>query len=317
MYHAKVKGKTTCKKFDLRVTIKPAPETAKKPQDAKSSMILDICTRYLGDVDATMSILDISMMTGFIPDTNDLELLSSGVDRYISKYEMDKAFSNKNTLIIYLEKISHSEEDCLSFKVHQFFNVGLIQPGSVKVYSYYNLEESCTRFYHPEKDDGMLSKLCHNEMCRCAEENCFMHQSQDQVSLNERLDKACEPGVDYVYKTKLTTIELSDDFDEYIMTIEQVIKSGSDEVQAGQERRFISHVKCRNALKLQKGKQYLMWGLSSDLWGEKPNTSYIIGKDTWVEHWPEAEECQDQKNQKQCEDLGAFTETMVVFGCPN
>lgn len=28
-------------------------------------------------------------------------------------------------------------------------------------------------------------------------ENCFMHQSQDQVSLNERLDKACEPGVDY------------------------------------------------------------------------------------------------------------------------
>lgn len=317
VYHAKVKGKTTCKKFDLRVTVKPAPETAKKPQDAKSSMILDICTRYLGDVDATMSILDISMMTGFVPDTNDLELLSSGVDRYISKYEMDKAFSNKNTLIIYLEKISHSEEDCLSFKVHQFFNVGLIQPGSVKVYSYYNLEESCTRFYHPEKDDGMLSKLCHNEMCRCAEENCFMHQSQDQVSLNERLDKACEPGVDYVYKTKLTTIELSDDFDEYIMTIEQVIKSGSDEVQAGQERRFISHIKCRNALKLQKGKQYLMWGLSSDLWGEKPNTSYIIGKDTWVEHWPEAEECQDQKNQKQCEDLGAFTETMVVFGCPN
>lgn len=97
--------------------------------------------RYLGDVDATMSILDISMMTGFVPDTNDLELLSSGVDRYISKYEMDKAFSNKNTLIIYLEKISHSEEDCLSFKVHQFFNVGLIQPGSVKVYSYYNLGE--------------------------------------------------------------------------------------------------------------------------------------------------------------------------------
>lgn len=47
------------------------------------------------------------------------------------------------------------------------------------------------------------------------------------------------------------------------------------------------------------------------------STSYIIGKDTWVEHWPEGEECQDQKYQKQCEDLEAFTETMVVFGCPN
>ncbi|XP_052602753.1 complement C3 [Peromyscus californicus insignis] len=317
VYHAKVKGKVTCKKFDLRVTTAPAPDTAKKPQGAENTMVLNICTRYLGDVDATMSILDISMMTGFMPDTDDLQLLSQGVDRYISKYELNKEFSTKNTLIIYLEKISHSEEECLSFKVHQFFNVGLIQPGSVKVYSYYNLEESCTRFYHLDKEDGMLSKLCHNEMCRCAEENCFMHQAQEKVSEKERLEKACEPGVDYVYKTKLVTTELSDDFDEYIMTIQQVIKSGSDEVQAGQERRFISHIKCRQALKLQKGKQYLLWGQSSDLWGEKPNTSYIIGKDTWVELWPEADECQDEENQKQCENLGSFTENMVVYGCPN
>lgn len=45
---------------------------------------------------------------------------------------------------------------------------------------------------------------------------------------------------------------------------------GSDEVQAGQERRFISHVKCREALRLKDGKYYLMWGVSSDLWGDKP-----------------------------------------------
>ncbi|XP_049981294.1 complement C3 isoform X1 [Alexandromys fortis] len=317
VYHAKAKGNAACKKFDLRVAIEPAPDTAKKPADAKRTMTLSICTRYLGDVDATMSILDISMMTGFVPDTNDLERLSTGVDRYISKYEMNSAFSTKNTLIIYLEKISHSEEECLSFNVHQYFNVGLIQPGSVKVYSYYNLEESCTRFYHMDKEDGMLSKLCHNEMCRCAEENCFMHQAQEEVSLDERREKACEPGVDYVYRTRLVATKLSNDFDEYIMTIEQIIKSGSDEVQVGQERTFISHIKCRQALKLQNGKQYLLWGLSSDLWGEKPNTSYIIGKDTWVELWPEAEECQDEENQKQCENLGAFTEYMVVYGCPN
>uniref|UniRef100_A0A8D2DWE0 Complement C3 n=1 Tax=Sciurus vulgaris TaxID=55149 RepID=A0A8D2DWE0_SCIVU len=319
VYHAKVKGKVTCKNFDLRVTIKPAPATGEGVRallPLGSNNLLSAFSRYLGEQDATMSILDISMMTGFVPDTNDLELLSTGVDRYISKYELNKAFSNKNTLIIYLDKISHTEEDCLSFKVHQYFNVGLLQPGSVKVYSYYNLEETCTQFYHPEKEDGMLSKLCHKDMCRCAEENCFMQQ-QDDVTLNDRLDKACEPGVDYVYKTKLVRSELSEDFDEYIMVIEQTIKSGSDEVQAGQERRFISHIKCREALKLEEGKHYLVWGLSSDLWGEKPNTSYIIGKDTWVELWPEAEECQDEENQKRCQDLGAFAESMVVFGCPN
>lgn len=100
-------------------------------------------SRYLGNQDATMSILDISMMTGFSPDTEDLKLvwrswaqelgsmgrslgsgrswregdaggiftsptlsqLSTGVDRYISKYELNKALSNKNTLIIYLDKV--------------------------------------------------------------------------------------------------------------------------------------------------------------------------------------------------------------------
>uniref|UniRef100_A0A2K5DPU5 Complement C3 n=1 Tax=Aotus nancymaae TaxID=37293 RepID=A0A2K5DPU5_AOTNA len=317
MYHAKAKGQLTCNKFDLRVTITPAPETEKRPQDAKNSMVLDICTRYLGDQDATMSILDISMMTGFAPDTEDLKKLSNGVDRYISKYELDKAFSDRNTLIIYLEKVSHSEEDCLSFKVHQYFNVELIQPGAVKVYAYYNLAESCTRFYHPEKEDGKLNKLCRDELCRCAEENCFIQNSGDEITQEERLDKACEPGVDYVYKTRLVKIQLSSDFDEYVMAIEQIIKSGTDEVQVGQQRTFISPIKCREALKLEKGKLYLMWGLSSDFWGEKPNISYIIGKDTWVEHWPEDDECQDEENQKQCQELGTFTENMVVYGCPN
>ena len=41
-------------------------------------------------------------------------------------------------------QISHMHEDCISFKVHQYFNVGLVQPGSVKVYSYYNLGERPT-----------------------------------------------------------------------------------------------------------------------------------------------------------------------------
>ncbi|XP_066201395.1 complement C3 [Saccopteryx leptura] len=317
MYHAKVSGKITCRKFDLRVNIRQAPATVKKPQDAKNTMFLNICARYLGKEDAAMSILDISMMTGFAPDYDDLKQLSSGTDRYISKYEMDKAFSNKNTLIIYLDKISHTQEDCITFRVHQFFNVGLIQPGAVKVYSYYNLDETCTQFYHPEKEQGMLSKLCHNELCRCAEESCFMHQGEDKVTPDDRLDKACEPGVDYVYKTRLLKKTLSDDFDEYTMVIEQTIKSGTDEVLAGQERKFISHIKCREALKLQEGKHYLMWGLSLDLWGEKPNISYIIGKDTWVELWPDADECQDEENQKLCRDLASFTENMVVFGCPN
>uniref|UniRef100_A0A2K6D5R0 Complement C3 n=1 Tax=Macaca nemestrina TaxID=9545 RepID=A0A2K6D5R0_MACNE len=313
MYHAKAKGQLTCNKFDLKVTIKPAPETEKRPQDAKNTMILEICTRYRGDQDATMSILDISMMTGFVPDTDDLKQLANGVDRYISKYELDKAFSDRNTLIIYLDKVRLHQPSLGGFHGH----VDLYLAGLVFSFQLLSLAESCTRFYHPEKEDGKLNKLCRDELCRCAEENCFIQKLDDKVTLEERLDKACEPGVDYVYKTRLVKSQLSNDFDEYIMAIEQIIKSGSDEVQVGQQRTFISPIKCREALKLEERKHYLMWGLSSDFWGEKPNLSYIIGKDTWVEHWPEEDECQDEENQKQCQDLGTFTENMVVFGCPN
>uniref|UniRef100_A0A8C2NTT9 Complement C3 n=1 Tax=Capra hircus TaxID=9925 RepID=A0A8C2NTT9_CAPHI len=320
MYHAKLKGKVSCKKFDLRVSIHPTLEPGERSGDPICYSSPNPVLLYLGDQDATMPWAQGLGSMGRSPG-------------YISKYEMNRD-SNKNTLIIYLDKVSHTQEDCLSFKVHQYFNVGLIQPGAVKVYSYYNLDETCIRFYHPDKEDGMLSKLCHKDTlgalnrkwvfdCVPASppthpsENCFMHHTEKAITLEDRLDRACEPGVDYVYKTRLLQKNPSPPPPPPPVQLPFPSPPGSDEVQVKQERKFISHIKCREALKLKEGAHYLVWGVSSDLWGDKPNISYIIGKDTWVELWPEAEECQDEENQKQCEDLASFTENMVVFGCPN
>ncbi|XP_042303585.1 venom factor-like [Sceloporus undulatus] len=126
-------------------------------------------SRYLGEVDATMSIIDVSMLTGFAPDVSDLKRLSKGVDRYIAKFEIDKGYSERGNLIIYLDKVSHLKDECVQFKIHQFFEVGLIQPASVKVYSYYNLDEQCTKFYHLSNESGLLSNICHGDVCQCAE----------------------------------------------------------------------------------------------------------------------------------------------------
>ncbi|NXI97092.1 VCO31 factor, partial [Psophia crepitans] len=267
VYNAKVPEKDNkCDSFDLQVQVEDV-KTGKEQEGVFRSVKITICTRYLDNVDATMSILDVSMLTGFFPDLQDLKRLTEGVDRYISKFELDQGESDRSNLIIYLDKISHKAEECFSFKAHQRFQVGLIQPAAVTVYSYYKIDDRCTRFYHPDKAGGQLSKICYGDVCRCAEENCFMrHQQDTQITVNQRIERACEPGVDYVYKVKLIAEEQSPSHDNYIMTILSVIKMGTDEDPAGSNRTFVSHRQCRDALKLQIGQDYLLWGLATDLW---------------------------------------------------
>ncbi|XP_078541458.1 complement C3 [Lissotriton helveticus] len=305
-----------CKNFDLEVKVQ-MDINAQKPEGARSTVLIEICTRYLGDVDSTMTILDISMLTGFSPDIDDLRRLSEPVDRYISKFEIEKGLSDKGKLIIYLDAVSHKENDCFSFKAHQYFQVGLIQPAAVTVYEFYSLESRCTKFYHPDKESGLLSKICQGDVCRCAEENCFMQKFVGEITVGQRIEEACAPGVDYVYKAKLTRSEKTDNYDNYMMSITNVIKPGSDEAPEGKIRRFISHKKCRNSLKLEDGKSYLIWGLNTDLWTQKDEFAYYIGKDTWIEWWPSPEECTNAEHVKICEEFSDFTENVMIFGCPN
>uniref|UniRef100_A0A8D0DR14 Alpha-macroglobulin receptor-binding domain-containing protein n=1 Tax=Salvator merianae TaxID=96440 RepID=A0A8D0DR14_SALMN len=172
VYNAKIREEASqCKNFALDVSVEEI-QLSKFELWLKGShgaVKIKVCTRFLGPVDATMTIIDISMLTGFAPDTEDLKRLSEGVDRYISKFEVDKIMSERGNLIIYLDKVSHKEDECLQFKAYKYFEVGLIQPASVRVYSYYDLDEQCTKFYHPAKGSTLLSKICHGDVCRCAE----------------------------------------------------------------------------------------------------------------------------------------------------
>ncbi|XP_010188819.1 PREDICTED: complement C3 [Mesitornis unicolor] len=318
IYNAKVPEKDNkCDSFDLQVQVEDV-KMGKEEEGVIRSVKITICTRYLDTVDATMSILDVSMLTGFSPDLQDLKRLTEGVDRYISKYEIDQALSDRSNLVIYLDKVSHKAEECFSFKAHQRFRVGLIQPAAVTVYSYYKIDDRCTRFYHPDKDGGQLSKICYGDVCRCAEETCFKRQKDEvPITVNQRIERACEPGVDYVYKVKLVALEQSPSHDNYIMTILSVIKMGTDENPAGSNRTFVSHQQCRDSLRLQMGQDYLLWGLATDLWVTGGRFSYLIGKDTWLEAWPSEVACQESDLQPLCQDFIEFAEAMTMFGCPS
>eukprot|EP00079_Xenopus_tropicalis_P019381 XP_012808981.1 PREDICTED: complement C3-like [Xenopus tropicalis] len=318
VYHALTTEKQMeCKNFDLSVTVNEE-KYLKLPDGVVAAVSIEVCARYLKYSDATMSIVDISMMTGFSPDTNSLNNLMKGVDKYISKYEINKGANERGTLILYLDKISHTEPECVKFYAHQYFAVGLVQPASVTVYDYYTPENRCTKFYHVKESSALYGKICQGDVCRCAEENCFLQQKIDsKVTASDRMDMACAPGVDYVYNATVKEVQRKESFDNYVLTVGKVIKQGTDQVGENEERNFISHIKCRKALDLKVGRDYLIWGITGDLWKQPDGYSYIIGKDTWIEWWPSERDCQRRENYDICDIFEDLSENLLIAGCSN
>ncbi|KAG7491368.1 hypothetical protein MATL_G00002870 [Megalops atlanticus] len=107
LYHALPEEKVTdCKNFDLQVKIEKQPEVG--DENALETYKMTIEMTYLSpERDATMSILDITMLTGFIADKKDLD------------------------------RVSHKLSDRVVFRVHQMTRVGLLQPAAVTLYEYY------------------------------------------------------------------------------------------------------------------------------------------------------------------------------------
>ncbi|KAH1179024.1 complement C3-like [Mauremys mutica] len=153
------------------------------------------------------------------------------------------------------------------------------------------------------------------------------------ITLNRRMEEACKPGVDYVYKTRLVRIQQVDSSDYYIMEIVELIKAGTDEDPQGKTHPFISHIKCRESLRLElelnpdSPRSLTLDHHSSQ---RLPNyftstnhfvsaiswLSYIIGKDTWIEKWPNEDECRKPDFQNLCQEFLEFSQTMTMFGCP-
>uniref|UniRef100_A0A3Q4C054 Complement component c3a, duplicate 5 n=1 Tax=Mola mola TaxID=94237 RepID=A0A3Q4C054_MOLML len=315
-YYALPKEETSdCQKFNLSVQLIP-----EKMDDEEHVYKLKIEVLFKDkDFDAKMSILDIGLLTGFNPNTHDLDLLAKGSARIISKYEMNTALSEKGSLIIYLDKVSHIRPDEITFRIHQKMKVGLLQPAAVSVYEYYD-QKHCVKFYHPKRTAGHLLRLCRNEECTCAEENCSM-QKKDKVSNDERTNMVCETSpiskIDYVYKVRLEEFIEGLSTDIYTMKILTIIKEGTyDKSSLSNLRPFLSYPHCRQSLSLVKGKTYLIMGTSKDIRKDEDINSYqyILGERTWIEYWPTKTECQSDMRPT-CMGLEEMEQQYTIFGC--
>uniref|UniRef100_A0A671NU22 Complement C3-like n=1 Tax=Sinocyclocheilus anshuiensis TaxID=1608454 RepID=A0A671NU22_9TELE len=156
-----------CNVFDLSVQMKK--EHAGRIHHDSSSCV--------SERDASMTVVDVGLLTGFKVDENDLSKLSKGKEKYIERFEMNMELSEHGSLIIFLNKVSNKEKERVVFRMHKINEVGMLQPAGVTVYEYNAPDDRCVKFYHPHKKDGALNRLCHEDLCQCAEGACKVNNA--------------------------------------------------------------------------------------------------------------------------------------------
>ncbi|KAF4118189.1 complement C3 [Onychostoma macrolepis] len=302
-----------CNAFDLSVQMEK--ESAVSYDGASESYQITIEYIFKDKLrSSTMSILDIGLLTGFKVDERDLSKLSSGKDKYIQSFELNKELSERGSLIVYIDKVSNKEKERIVFGMHKMNQVGMLQPARVTLYEYNAPDKRCVKFYHPYKKDGSLNRLCHEELCQCAEENCSL-QKNEHIDEDKREEKACEREVEYVYKTSVLEMGFSLHADIYNMTVEKVLKEGSDPDVEGNVRSFLAHPFCRDFLKFEKGKTYLIMGQTKTLPRIGGKLRYHLGEDTWIEYWPTDKEGQTPKHRAKYIGITSLADKLIRFGC--
>ncbi|XP_032389036.1 complement C3 isoform X2 [Etheostoma spectabile] len=310
-----------CQKFNLSVQLLPE----KMDEEEKIYKLKIEILNKDRERNESISILEIGLLTGFTANTDDLSLLSKGRARTISKYTVNPAQSERSSLIIYLDKVSHTRPEEITFRIHQKLKVGVLQPAAVSVYEYNNHQSSnkthCVKFYHPERRGGQLLRLCRNDQCECAEENCSM-QKKGNVSNDQRTAKACETEVhskiDFVYKVRLEDFTDGLSTDIYTVQVLEVIKEGSSDVgPTGKLRTFLSYRHCRAALDLRTGKTYLIMGASKDIYRDTRSQSYqyALAERTWIEYWPTDVECETDEYDPICAGILEMVQQYTQHGC--
>ncbi|KAM6216767.1 complement C3-like [Rhynchocyon petersi] len=305
MYHSIPESEEdTCNHYHLNVTFSASEEKRR----GQETFQLRAETRFLGDREATMTIIEVSLLTGFYPNEDDLKLLTDDVEMYAFQYET-KTQSSDSTVVLYLEKLSQEENTVLGFRVHRLLQAEFLQAALVTVYDYYEPALRCRAFYNLPTEESSLRKICHKDVCRCAMGQCPELRKDQRLRQEELRAAACEAGVDFVYKARLEAVEAADSkpYVYYNMQLQMVIKSGTDSAVPPTMKTFVSHATCHHSLGLQEQESYLIMGQTSDLWRIKSAYIYALGKDTFLLRWPADGEL--------LAELEGFSEYLHSHGC--
>ncbi|XP_041797665.1 complement C4-B [Chelmon rostratus] len=262
-----------------------------------------------------MAIADITLLSGFEAVTEDLDKLKAGPEQYITHYEV-----SHGRVVIYFNELFESEE-CIKFDAIQRVPIGLLQPAPAVFYDYYEPSKKCTVFYSAPQRSKVVSKLCSEDVCQCAERPChkirntFQLQRGRRVTKSDRLQHACFfPVVDYAYVVEVFNVSMKSNFELYKMNVKEVLRSHGDIlVRESSVRVFAKRRQCKGQLDL--GKQYLIMGKDGSTTDSHGMMQYLLESNTWVEREPSPEECKKSAHRLACKEFIAFADEYKIDGC--
>ncbi|KAM7383630.1 hypothetical protein PAMP_003265 [Pampus punctatissimus] len=258
-----------------------------------------------------MAIADITLLSGFEAVEEDLDRLKQAPEQYISHYEM-----SYGRVLMYFNKLLDSEE-CISFDAIQRVPIGLLQPAPAVFYDYYEPKRKCTVYYSAPQRSKMVSKLCSEDVCQCAERPChkvlstFKGEKNQRITKSDREQHACFfPTVDYAYIVEVLNVSMKSNFELYKTNVNEVLRSQGDIlVTENAVRVFAKRRQCKGQLTL--GKQYLIMGKDGSTTDSSGEMQYLLEANTWVEK----KECEKSAHQIVCRSFNDFISEYKVNGC--
>ncbi|KAM4019930.1 LOW QUALITY PROTEIN: complement C4-like [Anomaloglossus baeobatrachus] len=259
-------------------------------------------------VPSGMAIVDITLLSGFEPSTQDLNKLKDGIENYISHYEI-----RGGRLIMYFDSVSNARE-CVTFEAVQTVIISPLQPASAILYDFYEPENQCRVFYGGPDKSTMLSTLCSGDVCQCAEGSCPKRQRSLELKGTGRQDFACySPRVVFGYSVNVLDIKMVDAFTVYTVNITNVLQKHSDDnIKAGETRHFFQRSSCKMQL---SNKDYLIMGQDGQTKDEKGRMRYLLESNSWIEELPGPQQCKATRYRNACNEMKNFMEDYQLNGC--
>lgn len=318
VYYKASTSEDTCY-FEQKIDVKSPNEMNARGyssyQSSDGPRTLVACAKYRPDwreprSASSHAVMDISLVSGLEANTEDLSILTNGVDRLIANYEV-----RDGHVLVQVDSIPANEYLCIGFRVAEIFRVGMASPGTFTVYEYHTPDKQCAIFYNPYGEDSLV-RLCEGNECKCMEAECGRMQARldTTISVNSRSQVACQNNIAYVYKVKILSSKKEGSFVKYTATVLDLYKRGETFAQRNSEVTFIKKNSCTD-IQLNPGEDYLIMGKEALKIGDGAAAKYQYPLDaiTWIEWWPSDSACASCENF--VASMEEFTEDLFINGC--